>query len=105
MITTVDRLDVKITSHIIFAQLMKHNGYSVRTLSEEVDRTLRKNHSHQTCGRGTIGNLRSGYRDTCNEETAKIIADLLGLPVAALFTPHISKVQTEVRPTYARKTR
>lgn len=103
MLATEARMDVKLSSNIILAQLMKHHGYSVRTLSEEVDRTLRKKHSRQTCGRGTIGNLRSGYRNTCHQEVAKIIADLLGLPVAALFTNHVSNVQTEVRPTYTRR--
>lgn len=103
MITTEERMDVQITNHVILAQLMEHHGYSVRTLSDAVDLTLRKRHMHTTCGRGTIGNLRSGYRKTCSAEVAKIVAELLGLPVAALFINHVSKVSVDVRPTYAKK--
>lgn len=97
MVTTEARHDVKLHSFQMFAQLMEHNGYSVRSLVEDVNRRLRKSHVQMTCKRGTIGNLRSGYRDTCKPEIAKAIAECLDVPVKALFDSRVSNVQREVQ--------
>jgi hypothetical protein len=111
MITTTSRVDVKLTSSLLMVQLMEGNGWKVREFADAVDGDLRKRFTkaakqgvpRPTCGRSTIGHLRSGYRMTCHEEVAQSIANILRLPRAALFTDHVSKVQTETRPTYARK--
>lgn len=98
MITIEGRVDMQLTSSVILAQLMDHNGYSVRQMSEAVDKVLRKKRKSTRCGRGTIGNLRSGYRNTCKPEIAEAICEILNIPLSALFITKVSNVQREVRP-------
>lgn len=96
MIVIEGRHDVKLLSHVMFAQLMEHNGYSVRGLADDATRVLRKRREKITCGRGTVGNLRSGYRMTCSPKVAEALAECLNVPVAALFSSKVSNVQREV---------
>lgn len=96
MIVIEGRHDVKLLSHVMFAQLMEHNGYSVRTLADDATRALRKKRVQMTCKRGTVGNLRSGYRMTCNPKVAEALAECLNVPVGALFSSLVSNVQREI---------
>lgn len=97
MVVIEGRFDVKLHSDALFAQLMEHNGFTVRSLAEEATRQLRKSRSKEIVKRGTVGNLRSGYRNTCKPEVARVLAKCLGVPVEALFSGRVSKVQREVR--------
>lgn len=97
MIVIEGRVDMQLNSSAILGQLMDHNGYSVRGLSGAVDKQLRKKRKQVRCGRGTIGNLRSGYRNTCKPEVAEAICEILNIPLSALFTTTVSNVQREVR--------
>lgn len=97
MVTTEARHDVRLKSGELLAQLMQHNGYTVRSLAEDATRRLRKDKLSTKCGRGTVGNLRSGYRTACNEDVARAIAQCLNLPVSALFDSKVSNVQREVQ--------
>lgn len=101
MIAIEGRHDVKLHSHDLFAQLMAHNGYTVRSLSEAATRELRRKRIAIECKRGTVGNLRSGYRDTCKPEIAAALAKCLNVPVSALFASKVSNVQREVGPKVA----
>lgn len=97
MIVQEGRHDVKLLSADMLVQLMEHNGFTVRSLAEAATAQLRKDRANIVCKRGTIGNLRSGYRDTCNPKVAKAIAKCLNVPVTALFVNRVSKVQRETR--------
>lgn len=88
---------MKLHSEALFAQLMEHNGFTVRSLAEEATRELRKSRSREVVKRGTVGNLRSGYRNTCKPEVAKALAKCLNVPVEALFSGKVSNVRREVR--------
>lgn len=96
MIAIEGRHDVKLHSPELLAQLMEHNGFSVRSLADAATRDMRKRRIAGECKRGTVGNLRSGYRSTCSPEVAKALASCLGIPVAALFSSKVSKVYREV---------
>lgn len=97
MVVTEGRFDVKLHSEALFAQLMEHNGFTVRSLADEATRELRKMRSPEVVKRGTVGNLRSGYRNTCKPEVARALAKCLNVPVEALFAGEVSNVQREVR--------
>ena len=101
MVITDSRHDVKLLSPELFVQLMEHNGYTVRSLAEAATAELRKARAGIVCGRGTVGNLRSGYRSSCNPKTAWAIAKCLNVPVGALFQSRVSSVQRETRGTAA----
>lgn len=96
MVVIEGRFDVKIHSSALFAQLMEHNGFTVRSLADAAAIELRKSRSRVVCKRGTVGNLRSGYRDTCRPEVARALAKCLNVPVEALFSSKVSNVQREV---------
>lgn len=96
MVVIEGRFDVKLRSEELFAQLMEHNGFTVRGLADAATAELRKSRSREVVKRGTVGNLRSGYRDTCKPEVAKALAKCLGMPVTALFDSKVSNVQREV---------
>lgn len=97
MVVIEGRFDVKLRSADLFAQLMEHNGYTVRGLADAATAELRKSKPRLECKRGTVGNLRSGYRDTCRPEVAKALAKCLNMPVEALFAGKVSNVQREIR--------
>lgn len=101
MIAIEGRLDVKLHDHGLFAQLMAHNGFTVRSLSDAATRELRRKRIAMECKRGTVGNLRSGYRDTCKPEIAAALAACLNVPMSALFASKVSSVQREVGRTAA----
>lgn len=85
MIRIEGRFEVRLISSAAFAQYMKHRGFTVRTLAEQVG-----------CSHSVIGHLRSGARKTCNPVTAKKIERLLDAPAGSLFVPHVSHVAREV---------
>lgn len=97
MVVIEGRFDVKLHSEELFAQLMEHNGFTVRSLADAATAELRKSRSREVVKRGTVGNLRSGYRNTCRPEVAKVLAKCLGMPVEALFAGKVSNVQREAR--------
>lgn len=97
---TTERLDIKLTNAEIFAQLMRANGFTVRTLTEAVQITLIKKRSDAKISKSTIGHLRSGARKTVSHDVAEAIAELFGMPTAAIFTP---KVITVTKQTPGRK--
>lgn len=109
MVCTEGRLEVKLNSHDLFATLMQHNGYTVRSLAEAVEKDLRKTYKRRLrndptapaeCSKSTIGNLRSGYRNSVHPDTAAAIADRLEMPMEALFSRRVSTVYRD-RPNAA----
>lgn len=91
-VATAGKLGVKLTNAELFSQLLEHNGYSVRSFTDAIENKLIRKRSKATVSRSTIGHLRTGERKSCNKDVAAAAADLLGLPVTALF-------QTEIVPT------
>ena len=98
-LTTASKLDIRLTNAELFAQLLQHNGYSVRSFTDAVENKLIRKRSKATVSRSTIGHLRTGERKSCNRDVAAAAAELLGLPVTALFQ---STVQTVTRTTRTR---
>jgi transcriptional regulator with XRE-family HTH domain len=95
---TTERLDIKLTNAEMFAQLMKANGYTIRTLAESVKHVLIRKRSNARVSKSTIGYLRSGERSTVNHDVALAIAELFNLPATALFTPKVITVTRDVPP-------
>jgi DNA-binding XRE family transcriptional regulator len=103
-LTTTQRHTVKLTNAELFNQLRELHGYSIRGLTEAVDRKLnpmprRSRSARITVSKSTIGHLSSGERTTCNVEVAKAIAGIFKLPPSALFTSKIDTVTRETKPT------
>jgi ribosomal protein L18 len=96
MRTTTERLDIKLSNAELFAQIMKANGYTVRTLAESVQHILIRKHSAARISKSTIGHLRSGARNTVNSDVALAIAELFNLPANALFTPKVITVTRDI---------
>lgn len=99
MRTTTERLDIKLSNADLFAQIMKANGYTVRTLTESVKHVLIRKRSKARISKSTIGHLRSGARNTVNHDVALAIAELFKLPANALFTPKVITVTRDVPKT------
>lgn len=95
--TTTQKLDIKLTNSELFAQLLRHNGYSVRSFTDAVENKLIRKRSKATISKSTIGHLRSGARNSINKDVAAAAAELLGLPVTALFQSSIGHVTRTVR--------
>lgn len=91
------KLDIRLTNAELFAQLLEHNGYSVRSFTDAVENKLIRKRSKATISKSTIGHLRSGARKTCNKDVAAAAAELLGLPVTALFQSSITTVTRPAR--------
>ena len=89
MIRIEGRFEVRVISHLAFAQYMKHRGYTVRTLADAVGGPQL---------RSTIGHLRSGKRSTCDPDLARRIERALDAPRDSLFVPLVSRVAREVPP-------
>lgn len=109
MVCTEGRLEVKLNSHDLFATLMQHKGYTVRSLAEAIEEDLRKTYKSRRrndptapldCSKSTIGNLRSGYRNSVHPDTAVAIAGRMGMPTEALFSRRVSTVYRD-RPNAA----
>lgn len=98
MRTTTERLEIKLSNAEMFAQLMKANEYTVRTLTEAVQLVLIRKHSKARISKSTIGHLRSGARNTVNHDVALAIAELFNLPANALFTPKVITVTRDTPP-------
>lgn len=94
---TTAKLSIKLTNSELFAQLLEHNGYSVRTFTDAIENKLIRKRSKATISKSTIGHLRSGVRKSCNKDVAAAAAELLGLPVTALFQPSIEPVTRTTR--------
>lgn len=103
MRTNTERLDIKLTNAEMFAQLMKANGFTVRTLAAAIEVELIRNRSKATISYPTIGHLRSGKRNTVNSDVALAIAKLFNLPANALFTPRLTTVTRDIPPTRSTK--
>lgn len=101
MIRIERRLDMDLTDHKLMAQLMKINGYTVRSLADDVNVELRKKKAGYTIKHATIGHLRSGFRSYCKPETAEVVAQLLRIPTTTLFLAKVSDVQRETQRTPA----
>jgi hypothetical protein len=91
------KLEIKLTNSELFAQLLEHNGYSVRSFADAIENKLIRKRSKATISKSTIGHLRSGARRSCNKDVAAAAAELLGLPVKALFESSIEHVTRTVR--------
>lgn len=96
---TTERLDIKLTNAEMFGQLMKANGYTVRTLAEAIKLVLIRKNSKAKISAPTIGHLRRGARNTVSHDVALAIAELFNLPANALFTPKLTTVTRDVPPT------
>lgn len=96
---TTERLDIRLTNAEMFAQLMKANQFTVRTLAEAVQLVLIRKRSNARVSKSTIGYLRSGARNTVSHDVALAIAELFNLPANALFTPKLTTVTRDVPPT------
>lgn len=96
---TTERLDIRLTNAEMFAQLMKANQFTVRTLAEAVQLILIRKRSNARVSKSTIGYLRSGKRNTVKTDVALAIAELFKLPHDALFTNKLSTVTRDVPPT------
>lgn len=90
----------------MLARLMKLHGWTVRDMAEEASLRLRRTYKQRLrldpnaprdLKRGTIGNLRSGYRKNCHPDVAEVISDIFKLPIDSLFATKVSNVQREVR--------
>lgn len=84
MIRTETRFDVKLISAEALAGYMRFRGETVRSLAAKVG-----------CSHQSIGHLRSGKRDTCKPETARLIERHLNAPPGSLFIAKVSRVQRE----------
>lgn len=72
---------VQLISKEALASYMSFRDETVRSLARKVG-----------CSHSVIGHLRSGYRDTCDQETAKKIEKALQAPRGSLFVPQVSHV-------------
>lgn len=82
MHTTPWRFRVKLIDASVLARYMDFRNETVRSLAEKVG-----------CSHGTIGHLRSGRRNTLdNEKWAKRIEEVLNAPPGSLFMPEVSRV-------------
>ncbi|MGQ7788157.1 hypothetical protein [Nesterenkonia sp. K-15-9-6] len=90
-----DRI-VRLRDAEIFRTMIDDRGYTVRTLSEEVQRDLRRRRQ-KTIGakRSTIGNLHSGERDVVRAQVAVSIANVLKLKWSSLFSDEVCTVARE----------
>jgi transcriptional regulator with XRE-family HTH domain len=75
------RFWVKLISSQALAQYMKYRDVTVRELAAKVG-----------CAPAVIGHLRSGRRNACKPETAKLIEKYLDAPKGSLFVPQVSPV-------------
>lgn len=94
-----DRI-VRLRDPEIFRAMVEDRGYTVRTLSEEVQRDLRKRRQKQIgAGRSTIGNLHSGGRSVVRAQVAVSIANVLRLKWSSLFFDDVCSVSRETYTT------
>lgn len=105
MVISALREEAKLENPELLKSYMRRGYWSVRTLADEVDFRLRRTHKKRRresptapegCKKSTIGNLRSGYRNTVHPDTAQAICEVFGIPVEGLFLVTNSKVQREV---------
>ena len=82
MKTSPWRFRVKLIDAGVLARYMEFRDETVRSLADKVG-----------CSHSTIGHLRSGRRNTLdNQEWAKKIEVLLNAPPGSLFAPEVSRV-------------
>jgi hypothetical protein len=99
VITTTERIDVRLKDAALLQGFMALHRYSVRNLADAVEREIRKKDKTATCSPATIGHLRSGARKTVKPAVAKAICDILQAPEASLFSIKVSSVQRETMRT------
>ena len=107
MVATKHREVARLHDNELLKSYMRRNDWTVRTLADEVDFRLRRSYKKREakdstapsgCGRGTIGNLSSGYRTTVHPDTAQAICDVFDIPMRGLFLTTNFNVQREVEP-------
>ena len=76
------RLYVRLRSHRLLKEYVKHMGLSGRELAKRAG-----------LGHAIVGHLLKGTRATCNPATAKAIEEALGCPPGLLFEPLVSSVR------------
>ena len=76
------RLYVRLRSHRLLKEYVKHMGLSGRELAKRAG-----------LGHAIVGHLLKGTRTTCNPATAKAIEEALGCPPGLLFEPFVASVR------------
>lgn len=100
MIRTVEVREVRLKDHERFAELVEDQGFTYRTLSDELQRELRKMRK-PTIGtsKSTLGNLATGDQVTVRRDVAVALTKLLGLKKwSRLFADDVYTVQRETGP-------
>lgn len=103
MIRQVEVREVRVKDSERFAELVEDQGYSYRTLSEELRRELRKTR-RSTLGtsKSTLGNLATGEQTTVRRDVAVALTTVLGLKKwSRLFADDLYTVQRETGHTEA----
>lgn len=103
MIKKVAVREVRVKDADLLATMIEDREYSLRALSEEVRRELRKKRK-PTIGtsKSTLGNLTTGEQATVREDVAKAIAAVLRVKKwQALFADDVYTVAREAGPRRA----
>lgn len=89
------RLDVELISPQVLQQYIDHRGLSLRKVADAV--TIRG----VKTSKATIGHLTTGHVKNTRPDRARVICEVLDVPVRALFVDKVSTVHRDVprRPT------
>lgn len=80
MIKKVEVREVRLKSADRFAELVEDQGYSYRTLSDELRRELRKNRRPELgASKSTLNNLANGDQVTVRRDVAAALLKILGI--------------------------
>lgn len=103
MIRKVEVREVRLKDPERFAELVEDQGYSYRTLSEELRRELRKTRRPVIgTSKSTLGNLATGEQQTVRRDVAMALTTVLGLKKwSRLFADDLYTVQRETERTAA----
>lgn len=80
------RLEMRLKDRRVLAEFMAYKHLTVRELAARTG-----------ISRSLIGHLRSGHRNTCKAEAARLIEEKLGAPPGLLFEPRASRVSQAAR--------
>lgn len=83
------RVSVQLRDHRVLRSLMENKQISVRSLTDDVNRQLRR-HKARRVEKSTIGNLRSGAAKNTRPDVAQAISECLQLPRDVLFIDKVS---------------
>lgn len=86
------RLDVELISPQVLRQYLQHRGMSLQQVADEVTRRGVKT------SKATIGHLTKGHVKNTNPARARVICEVLDVPVRVLFVDKVSIVQRDVPP-------